>query len=76
VWGFEDIIGALGGILGLWLGIDVKMFIELIGSAIYLLYSIIVTCWRKDDNREDNFCEIVNANEELRLQRVVVIPLN
>jgi hypothetical protein len=75
VWGVEDIIGALGGVISLWLGIDIKMSMELIGSAIYLLYSFVVTCRRKDDNSEDNNRELENANEEeFRLQTIVIVP--
>ena len=80
VWQAEDIIGALGGVLGLWLGLDVKKSIKLLGSAIYLLYSFVVTCWRKDennddDNSDDDSIEIQNANHKgFRRHTIVIVP--
>ncbi len=76
VWTVEDIIAALGGILALWLGIDIKRSIEFLGSAIYLLHSFVVTCRLKDDNSDDNNSEIQNADhrECRRHTMVVVIP--
>ncbi len=75
VWTVEDIIGAVGGVFAIWLGIDVKRSIELLGSAIYLLYSFVVTCCRKDDDSEDDNSEIQNASDgEFRHQTTVVVP--